>query len=206
MVQYKKDDIKKKIDNAALYVFAEKGYKDTGISDIAKKAHVSVGNIYRYYKGKDDIFYSSIVQPDFIDMFKSITLKKISSAKDTMPGLSEGSQSHLFFLMNEEFIEFIISNRERMLIIFNGAKGTRYEPVKNEIIDYLIKTVKENYSKQDNKVIFDIKNEAVIRTIYIKFIEMMMDVLKESSTPTEIKSSLNIINTYHLFGVTNLFN
>jgi hypothetical protein len=202
MAQYKKDDIKKKIDAAALRIFAEKGYAGSSISDIAKKAQVSVGNIYRYYKSKDDIFYS-IIPADFSERLKNVLLSKISYARDAVSGRDMASGP--FSLINEEFIGFIALNREIMLILFMGAGGTKFGAVKDEAIDYLIKTVKENYSGQDNEVIFDERNDYVVRSIYMKLIEMIMDILKVSDTLPEIKRSLNIINSYHLFGVTNLF-
>lgn len=202
MVQYKKEDIKNKIDAAALSIFAKKGYENTAISDIAKTANVSIGNIYRYYKGKDDIFYS-IVPEHFICEFKETLLKKVASAKDVLSG--DIRNSGLFLLMNEEFIEFMVSNRERMMILFMGSRGTRYEPVKEEAINYLIMTVQENYSGKDNNIIFDSKNYFIIKTVYTNLIEMMISTLREFQSISEIKALLQIINSYHLFGVTYLF-
>lgn len=199
MAQYKKDEIKKRIDEAALYIFAEKGYEGTGISDIARKANVSVGNVYRYYKGKEEIFYSNIPE-SFLNQLKNSLQGKISSAKNI-----HNEASPTFLLMNEEFIDYMTLNRERILIIFKGAKGTRYEEVKDEMISYLIKTVRENYSGQNNDVIFNNENDYIIRMIYAKLIEMMMNIFMVSKDHLEIKNSLNLINAYHLFGVTELF-
>lgn len=52
-----------KIRQAAFKVFSQKGYKETKIIDIASKAGVSPGTIYKYYKGKKAIF-QSINQPE----------------------------------------------------------------------------------------------------------------------------------------------
>ncbi len=202
MVQYKKDDIKNKIDAAALRILSQKGYERTTISDIAKDADISVGNIYRYYKSKEDIF-NSLVPESVIDHFKQTLIKKVSSARDVVPDGVE--KAGMFSLMNEEFIDFMVSNRERMTILFKGAKGTKYEQFKEEVIKYLIKVVRENYSGKDNQVVFNIENEDVITMIFTKLIEMMIDTLGLHNSESEIKASLKIINTYHLFGVTDLF-
>lgn len=201
MVQYKKDEIKKRIDEAALHIFSERGYEDSSISDIAKMANVSVGNIYRYYKGKDEVFYS-VVSPDFIEEFKSTLLNKISSG-------TLSSNSDTFFLANEEYIEFMASNRERMLVIFSGASGTRYQSIKDEIIDYLIKTVRDSYSEKDNGEYNDDINdnnfEFVVRSIYARLIELVSDILMRFNNLYEIRKSLEIIDSYHLFGVLELW-
>jgi AcrR family transcriptional regulator len=47
----KKDDILQ----AALILFAERGYYGTPVSLIAEKAHVGSGTIYRYFKDKDEL-------------------------------------------------------------------------------------------------------------------------------------------------------
>lgn len=40
---------------AAVKCFIENGYHQTGVRDIAKKADVSLGNLYNYFSGKADI-------------------------------------------------------------------------------------------------------------------------------------------------------
>ncbi|MBC7330889.1 MAG: TetR/AcrR family transcriptional regulator [Synergistetes bacterium] len=52
----KKDLTREKILNAALECFAEKGYKETTVDEIAKRANVSKGNIYWHFKSKLEIF------------------------------------------------------------------------------------------------------------------------------------------------------
>lgn len=202
MVQYKKDDIKEKIDNAALKIFVEKGYEKTKISNIATESNVSVGNIYRYYKSKEEIFYS-IAPESVLEDLKSILINKLTFAKDKTS--NELNSENDFQLVNEEFIDYMIKNREQILIMFNGSKGTRYESLKYEAINYMIKNIKKNYSKENNKIIYDSMNYNIIKIIYENLISMMIEVLKESDSPEDIKKSFKIINLYHLFGVTNLF-
>ena len=46
------------ITEAAVEVFAEKGFHQARISDIAKRAGVADGTIYLYFKNKDDLLLS----------------------------------------------------------------------------------------------------------------------------------------------------
>lgn len=202
MVQYKKENIKEKIDSTALKIFGEKGYENTKISDIAADAKLSVGNIYRYYKSKEELFYS-VAPESVLEKLKGILINKVILAKKGE--VNESNLTDKFNLTNEEFIEYFISNREQVLVMINGNKGTRYEGKKDEIVNYIIETVKEHYSKESNEIIHDSRNYDIIKMIYEKLIEMMIRVLKESKSPEDIKKSFEIINSYHLFGVTNLF-
>lgn len=46
---------------AATSVFAEKGYHETGIADIAARLNAGHGTFYRYFKNKRDIFLNVVV-------------------------------------------------------------------------------------------------------------------------------------------------
>lgn len=48
-------ETKKKIVEAAKALIAEKGFEDTSIDDIVKKAGVSTGSFYTYFKKKEDV-------------------------------------------------------------------------------------------------------------------------------------------------------
>ena len=48
---------KQALKSAAYEVFSKKGYKATGISEIARQAHMAVGSFYNYYESKEAIFF-----------------------------------------------------------------------------------------------------------------------------------------------------
>ena len=54
--QRRKEDRPQEIADAAFEAFAEKGYAATRIDDVAKRAGVSKGLTYLYYKTKEDLF------------------------------------------------------------------------------------------------------------------------------------------------------
>ena len=49
-------DKKQALKTAAYEVFSKKGYKATGISEIARQAGMAVGSFYNYYESKEAIF------------------------------------------------------------------------------------------------------------------------------------------------------
>ncbi len=56
----KKKERNERIFAAATDLFQEKGYADTTITDIAKRADVGVGTIYNYFSSKHDILLSIV--------------------------------------------------------------------------------------------------------------------------------------------------
>ena len=55
-VQLRSINTKEKILDTALELFCEKGYYNTTTNEIAKRAQVSIGSLYSYFKDKDTIF------------------------------------------------------------------------------------------------------------------------------------------------------
>jgi AcrR family transcriptional regulator len=56
------DRRKEEILAAAREIFARKPLKDVKIQDIARKAGLSVGGVYWYFKGKDEIIHALLLQ------------------------------------------------------------------------------------------------------------------------------------------------
>ena len=70
-MQVLKQEVKQKIKKAAISEFEQNGYQKTSMRSIASSAGVTVGNLYRYFKNKDDLF-NVIIQPAFQEIYKFI--------------------------------------------------------------------------------------------------------------------------------------
>ena len=189
MVQFKKDEIKEKIDAAALAVFAVRGYREAKITEIAARAGVSVGNIYRYYKGKDEIF-AAILPETFWPAAQELIFAKIGAFG---AGRAEASR--------REFIEFMVASRERLLILFNGSQGTQYEHVKTELARFLVQAVREHYPAQW-KALGD--SERLVLRIYEGLVDIYAYALQEAGTAAELERLIAAIDAYHLLGISGL--
>ena len=55
-----KEEARSRILNAANKVFAEKGYHEATMEDIAKRLGVSKGAIYLYFSSKEDLFEAMV--------------------------------------------------------------------------------------------------------------------------------------------------
>lgn len=68
--QRRKEDRPQEIADAAFKMFAEKGYAATRIDDVAKRAGVSKGLTYLYYKTKEDLFKAVV---------KNVVVRRVES-------------------------------------------------------------------------------------------------------------------------------
>jgi AcrR family transcriptional regulator len=65
--QRKKDSSRHAIEEAAWELFAERGYEDTSINDIAERANVAPRTFFRYFPTKEAVMY-----PQFDELLQSV--------------------------------------------------------------------------------------------------------------------------------------
>lgn len=194
MAQYKKNEVKDKIDQAAMEVFSKKGYQNTKIADISEKAGISVGNVYRYYKGKEEIL-RELIPEDFLQQLQESLNKKLCSWKD-----ADESNGH--FLASKQFIGLLVEKKEQLAILIAGCEGTEYSNFKDQIINYMTDLFLSRYG---GKLKFNsMKNKEIIRLIYEKHFEMMAEVFKQPGDKKELQEKIMVINNYHVKGITSL--
>jgi len=68
-----RDNRKAEILEAAIELFAEKGFQGASISLLAKKAGISKGLVYNYFSNKDDLV-KEVIDQGMIKMFEHFTL------------------------------------------------------------------------------------------------------------------------------------
>jgi len=73
---------REEIINAALDLFAQKGYHETKISDIAKRLNIAHGTCYLYYKSKFEIF--SAVVEKIMNAIADLVLREAPQATNTL--------------------------------------------------------------------------------------------------------------------------
>ena len=70
---------------AALDLFSKKGYHNVSMHEIAKKAEFAVGTLYRFFKNKEDLYKSLII--DQSDRLHDILKKALEEADDEIEKL-----------------------------------------------------------------------------------------------------------------------
>jgi AcrR family transcriptional regulator len=65
--QRKKDSSRRAIEDAAWELFAERGYEDTSINDIAERANVAPRTFFRYFPTKEAVLY-----PQFEELLRLV--------------------------------------------------------------------------------------------------------------------------------------
>ncbi|MBM4333867.1 MAG: TetR/AcrR family transcriptional regulator [Deltaproteobacteria bacterium] len=96
----KEENKHQKIIKAAVKVFAEKGFYNARVSEIAKEANVADGTIYLYFKNKDDILIS-LFEEEFGKLVENMR-KEINKEKDALQKIKRFAVSHLSFVAKQQ--------------------------------------------------------------------------------------------------------
>ena len=197
-MQVKKDKILSNINAAALQCLADRGFKKTTMANIAKVAQISVGNIYRYYKNKNDLFYE-LIDENFAKKCKQMIVTKFDQIQEIPPKTLKNNQE---FLDNSSlFINFLIKNRLRIIILMEGTEGTFYQNFRQEIFDLILKKI-NIYQKSFSKT--DKATDIALPIIYSNLISGTIALLKNNSKQATLASSFNKLIGYHFSGMNYL--
>ena len=101
MARPKTLDKKRRILDAAVSVFARKGYFTARVSDIAKKAGVADGTIYLYFRGKEDIL---------VRLFDEVMSEHVAGAREAVHVLSTAPERLL--VIAERHLAVLGDNRD----------------------------------------------------------------------------------------------
>jgi len=147
MVQVLKEELRHAILRAAQDEFLQKGYLSASVKQIAAMVGISVGNLYRYYSGKDALF-DAVVAPVYNELESMLRDHGVPQA-DTDTG-------HIVELVVKRLTEIAGEYRKPLLILIDGSKGTRYEEAVRQfykmMADDVTKHMEEYNDRQGQEV------------------------------------------------------
>ena len=137
-MQYLKEEIRESIIEAATEEFFRKGYEKASMRAIAADAGMTVGNMYRYFRNKDELF-TSVTGP----VYEQIVYF-IQHHEDNLP---EDFEEHLEGFISQQtaiLSGFADRFRREMLILLEGSRGSPYENARGQIQSYLASHMEEH--------------------------------------------------------------
>jgi len=162
------DQKRQEILKAAAIVFAKSGFQKTLVDDIAGQAGIGKGTIYRYFKSKDDLYFS------ILDQAVEDLLACLSQAlKDKTPPVQKLRQMMLamagLFHKNRNLFKLIAETDARDL-----HKRHKYIHLQNKkIIDIIAKVIekgiKEGYFIKENPRLLAIQLAVMARSPVMEF-------------------------------------
>jgi len=99
---------------AATWVFARKGYRRAGVSDIIARARVARGTFYLYFDSKEQVFLA------IVEAFHARVAAALASLSET-PTLPAGGARALLQVSFRQWLELVAANRDAATVILKEA-------------------------------------------------------------------------------------
>ena len=128
-MQVLKESVRQRIVTSARKEFRKKSFEKASMRAIASSAGMTVGNLYRYYKNKEDLF-GSIIEPLY---------KSLQSLKKDIQTVEEDKINWLLQQLKDLQKEY----RIEWLILSAGSAGSKYEKSLDNVYGLLQSTIKE---------------------------------------------------------------
>ena len=154
---------REKIIEAALALFAERGYHGTNVPDIAKMANVGTGTIYRYFKNKETLVNA---------VYQKFTKKLTETILSDFPSISSTYDQYLH-IMNR-LISFAKENKKAFSFIETHNHADYLDEssklIINELEAFLCAFIKEGVSQ--SKIRSNLTGVVLIAIVYGAFVAL----------------------------------
>ena len=123
----------KKIQEAAMAEFLDKGFQGASLRQIVKNAGVTTGAFYGYFSSKEALF-ASIVEPH-----AAALMGRFMEAQTSFSELPEQEQPEHMGLESSQcvhwMLDYICDHREPMKLLLCKAEGTSYEHFVHNMVE-----------------------------------------------------------------------
>jgi AcrR family transcriptional regulator len=193
MPQVLKDEIRARILDGALEVFARDGFANATMASIGKAAGVGAASIYRYYESKEELFDAAIT-PELPRRFESLLERRVSAlARSALRGESVDDA-------RGEMLQFWLENRLAVAILLDRAAGTPYEHFGERFVELL---VKHSLAELRARTI-TAPERYVLTQIFDNTRRLLARVLAKYQKPDELRQAIETFWTYQVAGLKAL--
>lgn len=193
-MQYLKEETEKKILQVALQEFLDKGFSDASMRNIATNAGVSLGNIYRYFQSKEQLFNALVEMPYSIVMNMDNLEALDGTAIDSL-------ESAVNFIMTNLLKEY----RIQFLILMDKSNGTVFESAKNEIIQAAKEKMRKNVLPALEKKGVQVEDDYIFYVMVATFMEGFLIILRQYDDENTIKYLIRQLLYIYFYDCENRF-
>lgn len=192
-MQVQKEEIRQAIIAAAIHEFKQKDYLKASMKSIATKAGVAVGNIYRYFKSKEDLF-DTIVKPAYDKLIHYIHHHDHPEKFPTDELLQD-------FVVKEQmdaFEHIIVDHHDALLVLIDHSAGTKYVEAKQILLQQIYNHVQEELDELA-KSGMSVPSPGSAHAFCVALLEGVLDLARNHQSEAEFKNNYAIF-IYTLFG------
>jgi AcrR family transcriptional regulator len=203
VTQRLKDNVRDRLLSGAASAFAELGVREATMAEIARRAGVAVGNVYRYFRGKEQLL-AAVVPDGFARELRRMLARRVRALGTARDVRSLGPDSP-YSVLSRRSLDYCIGHRERVAILLVGAEGTRLESFADELGRDLVRWSIGHLRRAYPGVRADGLLRFALERIYDDYVAALGHALTRYTNEPEIRRAVEHLSAYHLGGLQRLF-
>ncbi len=137
---------REEILSAAEKVFAAKGFFPTTMSDIARRAEFGTGTLYKYFKSKEELYFTLIDEK--VEEINRLVKTELSQRNSAVERIKKALQLQFEFIeRNRDFFRIYISERSRFEWTIKDDLGKGLHEKMVSYIDILSEVIGQGIKK-----------------------------------------------------------
>lgn len=188
-MQYQKEDVRRRIIEAGIKEYSEKGYRAGKISTIAEESGVPIGNIYRYFDGKSGLL-DSIVGEVYVEFPRYVEIIAKQGSEQIV------SLEELAVLITKMVQRMFRKNGREILILTDKCENTRYADFKSKIVES-VNSIMMRYIFPNPKE----GDEVFCKILTKAFVDMILNIFRLNCSDEEMSEYIRRLIIYCFYDV-----
>jgi AcrR family transcriptional regulator len=201
MAQVPKEHVRQGFVTAAGETFAELGFEATTMADVAARAGSSVGNLYKYFPGKQQLF-DAAVPAELVQELTRRTRARIRALGANKDVRDAGAEYHA---LAGDLVDYGLSHRTAVVIVLTRAEGTPFAGFSKNFVEKLtewaLDYARVSYPKLQPSPLF----RFVLRRAYQAFVASLAAALQQFPDEAEARAAIALFTAQHQAGLKRLF-
>ncbi len=201
MPQVPKEEMRRAILDAE--ELAEVGFEKATLASIAARGGTSIGNLYKYFANKDQLFQAAI-PPEIANELAALVrgrVEGLGGARD----VRELGPSHPWRVASDALLSFTIAHRARIVFLLGHAEGTPYASFSEELVQSLTQLAVEYFGRAYPEAKLTASQRRALVRVYRAFVASMTAMLREETSERALREASAHYGTYHLAGLKAFF-
>jgi AcrR family transcriptional regulator len=203
LAQRPKAEVREAIQKAAAEAFADGGFERAALGDIVERAGTSIGNLYKYFANKEELF-ADFIPRGFTTALTNRVRAQVEALRAEADVFSLGDE-HPYRRASEDLLAFTIAHRERVVFLLLRAQGTKHERFANELVRLLVELALEYARTTYPTLAVTPASKRALRRIYEAFVATLGTLLVEERAEPAVREAVARQATYHLTGLKAFF-
>jgi len=189
-MQTQKPEIRKKILTRSMALFYKQGFEKTTTRQIASGIGMSVSNLYKYFRNKEELFDELVktFHDHYLSGYKAFLAHSEGHDFDVNAGA----------MLARGLFESIKGHTREFVLLMEKSKGTKYENFADELTAVLVEHIAHD-------VTIDHRNKLMVEVFVRNLFNGLTEVARKHKNAEKTMVNISLLAQYHIRGISILY-